>query len=186
MSQAVTGGALGSHPMAGRWVWFLLLGIVMLLLGVLALGDVVLVTIVSTIFIGAMLVVAGVMQLIHAFANKGWGAFLLALLCGAVYILGGFLIMAEPVQGSILVTIVLAAALAVGGVLRVIIALRHRELSGWWVLLLGGLISVGIAVWLYLSLPWSGLFLLGTLVAIELIVQGVTWIAMGLTLRAIR
>jgi uncharacterized membrane protein HdeD (DUF308 family) len=38
-------------------------------------------------------------------------------------------------------------------------------------------------VLLFMELPWSGLWVLGTLIAIELIMMGVTWLQFGLTLR---
>jgi uncharacterized membrane protein HdeD (DUF308 family) len=92
--------------------------------------------------------------------------------------------MDEPVQGSLVVTIFLLAALSVGGVLRIVMALRHREIKGWWLLLLGGLVSIVLAVLLFTSLPWSSLWLLGTIIAVELIFHGVGWIRLGLALRA--
>jgi uncharacterized membrane protein HdeD (DUF308 family) len=175
---------LEPHALAGKWGWFLGLGIVMALAGVFAFLDTVLVTLLSVIFIGAAMLVGGVFQVVHAFVNKEWGAFVFALLCGALYIFGGLLIMDEPVQGSLVVTIFLLAALSVGGVLRIVMALRHREIKGWWLLLLGGLVSIVLAVLLFTSLPWSSLWLLGTIIAVELIFHGVGWIRLGLALRA--
>ncbi len=186
MSENTSPRPVGMGELAGKWGWFVGLGIIMLIGGVLALGDTVLVTLLSVIFIGAVLVVSGIVQIIHAFANKGWASFLFALLCGALYIVGGLLIMGEPVQGSILLTIFLLAALAVGGVLRIVIALRHREVHGWWLLLIGGVISLALAVLLYISLPWSGLWVLGTIIAVELIIQGASWVSMGFALRGMR
>jgi uncharacterized membrane protein HdeD (DUF308 family) len=87
------------------------------------------------------------------------------------------------VQGSIILTLLLLVALLVGGIMRIIIALRHRELTGWWVMMLGGIISIVLAVMLYASLPWSGLWVLGTLIAVELLVQGITWLRFGFSLR---
>jgi uncharacterized membrane protein HdeD (DUF308 family) len=174
---------LGYTHTASRWGWFVALGVLLFVLGVLALGDVVVVTVVSTIFIGAVLLIGGAFQIIHAFANKAWSAFLLNLFAGILYLIGGFLIMGEPLQGSVVITLFLLMALLVGGVLRIVIALRHREVRGWWMLLLGGLISVALGIMLFLSLPWSGFWLLGTLVAIELLVQGAIWVQFGLSLR---
>jgi uncharacterized membrane protein HdeD (DUF308 family) len=174
---------LGYTQTASRWGWFVALGVLLFVLGIMALGDVVVVTVVSTIFIGAVLVVGGAFQIIHAFANKGWSAFLLNLAAGILYLIGGFLIMGEPLSGSVIITLFLLMALLVGGVLRIVIALRHREVRGWWILLLGGLISVVLGILLFLSLPWSGFWLLGTLVAIELLVQGAIWVQFGLSLR---
>src|SRR5690348_16183862 len=101
---------LDAQRLAPNWGWFLALGVVMLLAGLFALGDTVMVTLLSVILIGDALIVGGVFQIIHAFATKEWGAFLFALLCGALYIAGGILIMDEPEHGSLLITIFLLAA----------------------------------------------------------------------------
>lgn len=175
-----------ARTLSTKWGWFVALGIGMILAGGFALGDTVLVTLVSVVFIGATVVVAGAVQILHAFAIKRWGALLFALLCGALYVAAGILIMREPVQGSIVITIFLLAALSVAGILRIVMSLRHREIKGWWLLLLTGVISIGLAVLLYLSLPWSSLWLLGTIIAIELVFHGVAWIRLGFALRGMR
>jgi uncharacterized membrane protein HdeD (DUF308 family) len=170
------------RPRAG-WGWFVGLGIVQLVLGVIAWFDVVAFTIAGVIFIGAMLLVGGVFQVIHAFMDREWGSFLWHLLAGALYVIGGFLIMDEPVQGALVITILVSAALIVGGIFRMVIAVQHRAVSGWVLLLLGGLVSVVIGILLYAMLPWSGLWVVGTLIAVELIVQGACWLQFGLALR---
>jgi uncharacterized membrane protein HdeD (DUF308 family) len=167
----------------GKWGWFVALGIVCILAGFFALGDVVAFTLVSVIFIGAMLLVSGVFHLVHAFMVKTWGQTGMNAALGVLYVIGGFLIMNEPVQGSLVITLLLLVALVVGGIIRFVIAIRHRELAWWWLMALGGLLSVVVGVMLYLSLPWSSLWVLGFLIAIELIIQGVTWLQFGLALR---
>ncbi len=174
---------LNYRHVASKWGWFVALGLVLISAGVFALGDVVTFTLVSVIFIGAMLLVGGIFQIIHAFMTKQWSGFLLNLFVGLLYIIGGFLIMQEPVHGSIVITLLLLAAILVGGITRIMIALRHRELDGWWLMLLGGVISVILAIMLYESLPWSGLWVLGTLIAVELMIHGFTWLRVGLSLR---
>ncbi len=131
---------------------------------------------VRVIFIGAKVLVGGFFQIVQAFMTKQWSGFLLNLLVGILYVIGGFLIMQEPVHGSFIITLLLLSAILVGGMTRIMIALRHRELSGWWLMLLGGIISVILAIMLYASLPWSGLWVLGTLIAIELLIHGCTWL----------
>jgi len=174
---------LGYRSAASKWGWFVALGIVMIAGGVFALGDVVMFTLASVIFIGAMLLLGGIFQIIHAFMIREWSAFLLSLLAGMLYVIGGFLIMQEPVSGSLVLTLFLLAALLIGGIMRILISLRHHEAPGWWLMLLSGIISVGLAVLLYASLPWSGLWILGTLIAVELLVQGFTWLRFGFALR---
>jgi len=166
-----------------RWGWFVALGIAQLVLGIIAWFDVIAFTIAGVIFIGALLVVAGVFQIVSAFMDREWGGFILHLLVGILYVVGGFLLMDEPLQGSLVITILVAAALIVGGILRIIMAIQHRHMPGWGLLLASGVISLLVGVMLYLTLPWSGLWVVGTLIAVELIMHGVSWIQFGLTLR---
>ena len=69
---------------------------------------------------------------------------------------------------------------------RFAIALRHWHMGGSGLLLLGGLVSAGVGIALYLTLPWSGLWVLGTLIAVELIFHGAAWFEFGLALRRLR
>lgn len=174
---------LGYVHVASKWGWFVALGVVLVLAGIFALIETVAVTIASVIFFGAMMAVGGIFQIIHAFMTKQWSAFFLDLLMGLLYTIGGFLIMQEPVQGSLILTLLLIVALVIGGIMRIVVAVQHRELTGWWLVALGGVVSLVVAYLLYAMLPWSGLWVLGTLVAVELLVQGFTWLQFGLSLR---
>lgn len=174
---------LGYSRITGKWGWFVALGVVSILAGFIALGDVVAFTLISVIFIGAALLVSGVFQIIHAFATKTWSQFGLNIALGLLYIIGGLLIMQEPVEGSFIITLMLLVTLVIGGIMRVVIAFRHRELKFWWLMALGGAASAAIGVLLFSALPWSGLWVLGTLIGVELLIQGVTWLQFGLALR---
>jgi uncharacterized membrane protein HdeD (DUF308 family) len=175
-----------SSDVAGKWPWFVALGGVLIAFGVIAWLDVVIVTLASTLVVGVSLLLGGAFQIIHAFKTQEWRGFVLGLLSGVLYLIGGILIMNEPVQGAIVLTLLLAATVIVGGIVRVVLALRHPELRARFLVLLSGLVSVLVGCLLYLSLPWSGLWVLGTLVAIELLVQGFGWLFFGLALRSAR
>lgn len=174
---------LGYLHLTSKWGWFVALGVALVLFGIFALVDVVAFTIVSVIFIGAMLLVGGIFQIVHAFMTKTWASFGLNLLMGIIYVIGGFLIMQEPVQGSLVITLMVIAALAVGGIIRIMVGFRHREMTSWWLLVLSGVISLILALMLYSTFPGSGLWVLGTLIAVELLIQGFTWLQFGLALR---
>jgi uncharacterized membrane protein HdeD (DUF308 family) len=178
----ITAPNVGPRPRTG-WGWFVALGIAQIVLGVIAWFDVITFTIAGVVFIGALLVVAGVFQIVHAFMDRAWGAFILDLLVGVLYVIGGFLLMDEPVQGSAIITILVAAALIVGGILRIVIGVQHRRMPGWWLLVASGVISLLVGLLLCAWLPIASLFVVGTLIAIELIVHGVSWLQFGLTLR---
>jgi uncharacterized membrane protein HdeD (DUF308 family) len=170
------------RPRTG-WGWFVGLGIVLMLLGLFAWFNVVGVTLAGTILIGALLLVGGIVQVVHAFMDRAWTGFSLHILTGILYAIAGLLIMAEPARGAIVITILLAAVLIVTGIMRVVMALRHWNMGGAGLLLLGGLISAIVGIALYLTLPWSGLWVLGTLIAVDLIFNGAAWFEFGLALR---
>jgi len=176
--------AMSQHAsIASKWFWFFLLGLITLAAGVFAIGHPALVTLASVIFIGAALLVGGIAQIIHAAIAREWSGFPLAIIGGLLSIVGGVLIMQEPIVGSLVITSLLALALIIGGVMRLVIALRHRELAIWWLLALSGLVGIAVGVALYALMPWSGLWVLGTLIGIELIMQGAAWIGISLHLR---
>lgn len=186
MSTSLSNQAPAARRPRTGWFWFVLLGIAQILLGAFAWIDVEVATLAGTLVIGALLVIAGVLQVLHSFLDRRWGAFFLHLLSGVLYAVAGFLIMGEPVQGAVTLTIVLTAMLIVGGVVRIAMSLSHWHLAGAGLLLIGGLVSVGVGIGLYLMLPWAGLWVLGTLIAVELFLHGAAWIEFGLGLRRLR
>jgi uncharacterized membrane protein HdeD (DUF308 family) len=186
MSASTNRRGMAAANVSTKWGWFVALGVGLIALGVFAWIDIAAVTVAGTIFIGANLLVGGVFQVIHAFMTKEWRGFVLSLFCGVLYLVGGLLLMNEPVQGALVLTLLVAAALIVGGVVRIVLALQHRDMRAWYLILLSGAVSIVVGYLLYASLPWSGLWLLGTLIAVELLVQGVSWLYFGLALRTAR
>src|SRR6516225_8862490 len=100
----LTAARSGPRPRT-RWGWFVALGVAQLILGIIAWFDVIAFTIFGVIFIGALLVVAGVFQVVHAFMDREWGSFFLHLLVGVLYVIGGLLLMDDPLPGAVVVTI---------------------------------------------------------------------------------
>ena len=79
---------VGSLPAPPFWIC-VLLGLGMILAGFLVLGDIMLATLISTIFIGWVSIVAGAFEIVHAFWTRGWGGFVWQVLLGVLYIAFG-------------------------------------------------------------------------------------------------
>src|SRR5262249_45104449 len=75
-----------------RWGWFLALGIVMVLLGTVALIVTPAATIGTVIVLGWLLVFSGVMEAICAFRFRGWGGIFLHLIAGILGVFVGLLV----------------------------------------------------------------------------------------------
>src|SRR5690348_2023005 len=117
MSAPATGSTMAE--VSAKWRRFVLLGVVLIALGVIAWLDVIRVAIASTIIIGAILLIAGIFQIVHAFATQQWRSFVLGVLCGVLYLIGGILVMNEPPEGAVVLTLLLAATIVGSGLIRI-------------------------------------------------------------------
>jgi uncharacterized membrane protein HdeD (DUF308 family) len=183
MPASIKGQGTVATDISAKWGWFVVLGIVMIALGAIARLNVGSDVAAGTILIGTSPLVGGAFQIIHAFLTKEWYGFVVSLSCGVLYLIAGLLIMNEPVQGALALTILAGATLAVSGIMRIVLALEHRDMPAWGIALFSGVVSIAVGCLLYVSLPWSGLWVLGTLIAVELVVQGVSSLYFGLALR---
>ena len=186
MSTSVARRDAVASNISKRWGWFIALGIALITLGAIAALDVTGFTAASTMVIGATLLAGGALQIFHAFMTREWRGFAFGLLSGILSFVGGLLVINEPAQGAVVLTLVLVGTVMAGGVVRIVLAWRHRGMRAWGLMLLSGLVSVAVGALLYRSLPWSGLWVLGALIAVELLVQGGGWLYFGIALRLAR
>lgn len=152
-----------------------LLGIVMVVTGLLVLGDIAVATLISTIFIGLMAIVAGAFEIIHAFWTKGWGGFLWQLLLGALYIAFGLVLLSQPESGALILTYVLGVVLLLSGFVRVLLGFSHWREAGW-LMLLSGAFGILAGLVILTGFPMTGLWVLGLLLGIDLISHGIAWL----------
>jgi uncharacterized membrane protein HdeD (DUF308 family) len=162
--------------------WFLVLGIALVILGMIAIGWAVATTIVSVIFLGWLLIIGGVLHVIHGFKHRPWSGFFINLLAGVLYAVAGFVMVANPALAAVTLTLLIAMILIVAGLFRLFVAfstpLDHR---GW--LILNGVVSILLGVMIWRSWPVSGLWVIGMFVGIDMIFDGWTEIMLALSVR---
>jgi uncharacterized membrane protein HdeD (DUF308 family) len=152
-----------------------LLGIVLIVAGLLVLGDVALATLVSTIMIAVLAIIAGAFEIVHAFWTKGWGGFIWQILLGILYITFGIVLWNQPVLGALVITYVLGLLLVISGVVRILLSYRYWHEAGW-IMLLSGIIGVIAGAIIISRWPMSGLWVLGLLLGIDLLSHGLAWL----------
>lgn len=195
MSGSAAGQALAGGNIS--WGWLLALGILMLALGVIGLGMSYWLTIVAVYWVGILAIIGGVGQIFDAFHHKGWKGVVWHVIIGIVYIVAGILMIAMPIAAAFWLTIFIAVALVVSGVLRIIMAFNVREHGPVWMwVLLTGIISIVLGILVYGTITppdadalataegqvaWmqSWGWVIGLFVAVELIVEGVALIAVA-------
>ena len=169
------------EPSPKSWWLYLLLGIVLVIGGFIVLGDVTLASVISAIVIAWALLIVGILQVIHAFSTTGWKGFLLDLLLGALYIAAGYILLANPLAATIKLTLILGIIWLVSGVLRIVLAGVLWRDAGW-LLLLSGIVGVLAGGIIISEWPQSGLWVLGLVLGVDLLVHGFAWIAYSLSL----
>ncbi|AZO06728.1 HdeD family acid-resistance protein [Mesorhizobium sp. M2A.F.Ca.ET.037.01.1.1] len=166
-----------------KWGWFVALGVLLLIFGGIAFGNLFIATVASVYVVGWLMLMAGIIEIIHAFGVKTWGRFFYWLLSGLLYAVAGFFAFDNPLLASAVLTLLLAIALIASGLLRSWVAFSHRPEQGWGWLLAAGIITILLGLMIAMGWPVNSLWVLGIFLAIDLVFQGWSFIAIGLALK---
>lgn len=161
------------------WRWFLAIGILLIILGALAIGFASWATEVTVIFLGFLLAGAGVLQIVNGFYAIKWTGFSLSLLLGLFYIIAGGFCIFKPMQSALSIGLLIAALLVVGGLFRLISAWHYRFDNWGWVVF-NGLIAVLLGILILAEWPASAIWVIGLFVGIDLILMGLYWVRLSL------
>jgi uncharacterized membrane protein HdeD (DUF308 family) len=178
--QPEPGAAVREH-----WKAILIEGILLVLLGLAALIVPPLASLAVTIFLGWMFLISGVAGLALTFWARRMPGFWWSLISALLAIGAGAILLAQPVQGTLTLTIVVGAYFLAEGVATIMYALEHRrELSERWSwLLVAGIMDLLIAAVIIIGLPGSALWAVGLLVGVNLLFGGASLIGMALAAR---
>lgn len=179
---SATAIAAGLERISHKWGWFLVLGILQIVLGVLALGDTVAVTVISIIFLGWLLILSAIFHVVHWFGGRQ-RSFFLDLLGFIVDLVVGIIFLTNPAAGAVTLTLVLAAFLLVGGVMRIFGSFSFDVPHRMWAIL-SGVVAALLGILLWIHWPLSGLYFIGLAIGIELIFRGWAWVMLALRMRS--
>ncbi|HET7257524.1 MAG TPA: HdeD family acid-resistance protein [Xanthobacteraceae bacterium] len=169
-----------------HWVLFLIEGIVLVVLGLLAIIIPPIATIAVTIFLGWLFLISGVVGLVTTFWARHAPGFWWSLLSAVLAIAAGIVLLAWPISGAVSLTLLLIVFFTIEGVLSIMYALEHKkELSGrWGWMLTSGIIDLVLAAIILAGLPGTAAWALGLLVGINMLFGGTAMIAMAMHARS--
>ncbi|MFB9951488.1 HdeD family acid-resistance protein [Rhizobium puerariae] len=166
-----------------KWGWFLALGILLLVFGIVAFANLFVATAASIFYIGMMMLIGGVAYLVHAFQVKGWDQVLFWSLSGILYTIAGLLAFWNPALTAVVLTFLMAVALMVAGIFRLWVGFRMRPMKGSGWIIAGGVVTVLAGLIIAAGWPVNSLWILGLFLAADLMIQGWTLIALALAAR---
>ncbi|QDU61478.1 acid-resistance membrane protein [Planctomycetes bacterium Pan216] len=167
-----------------HWLFFLLLGIGFVFLGMVAISVPFLATLWVEIAIGVVLIIGGLSQTIHSFWVRDWGGFIMSLLCGVAATFLGLLALWFPAAGILTLTSLLAAFLVVNGVFKIIMSVQIGSSGPWGWLLLSGIVGVVLGAFIYFEFPLSAAWVLGVFLGVDLIFGGWAMIMVALSAKS--
>ena len=186
-----------AETMRAHWGLFLTEGVILVLLGVLAIVVPPLATLAVTVVIGWLFLISGVVGLVTTLWAKGAPGLWWSLVSAIIGIVAGVILLAWPLSGTISLTLVLIAFFIMEGIASIMYGIEHRKeasimygiehrkeassRSGW--IIASGVIDLILAAIIFSGLPGSAAWTLGLLVGINMVFGGAALIAMALAAR---
>ena len=160
--------------MAAHWKLFLFQGVVMIILGVLAVALPMAATLVIELFIGWLFLISGIIGLVALFSVHNVPAFLWGLVTAALLTAAGVMLVWNPVAGALSLTLVLAALFVAEGVFQIApsYGYRHVMRASWGWLLVSGIADLVLAFVIIIGWPISAAWALGLLAGVNLLTSG--------------
>ena len=154
-------------------LWYLVQSALMILGGILALFYPILSSFAVVLFLGWVLIISGVVQGISLIGAQNVPHFWLQLVSVVLSVIVGVLFLRHPGEGLLTLALLLIVFFMVEGMSKIIFALTIRPFPNWGWVLVSGVIGILLSFYLWASLPVTAIWLLGVLLGIQLICEGV-------------
>lgn len=164
--------------------WFLILGIALVVLGILAISVSALTTLISVVFIGVMLAIGGVVVIFDTFKFwwGKWSGFFFYLIMGMLYLTVGAMLIRNPILGAVSLTFLLGLFYTGLGIFRIVVSLSLRvPMWGWS--FFSGILATFLGILILTNWPKSSLIIIGLFVGIDLLFVGWPYIMLAFSVR---
>lgn len=158
-----------------RTLW-LVIGIISVLGGIFALFNPLSASLAAEQIAGWLFLLVGILQFVALFRTPHLGAKLYAALVGVIGILVGIELLGKPFDGVIALTLVIGILFLATGVVKAVVALQLRHAQIFLPILISALLSLILAAMIFTDFPKSATYILGILLAVELISNGISLI----------
>ena len=184
MSSVTDVFAAGLDQVRKSWGWFLVSGILLVILGVVCVGKAQTATTFSILALGWVLAISGAVWLVNSFYAFNWHGFFLYLLNAIIRGVTGYLLVRHPDAGAQGVTMVLAALFIVGGLFRGIGA-GVIQFPRWGWTVFSGLVSFGLGVYLLATWPAASTYFVGIVIGVDLIFDGASLVGFASAIQSL-
>lgn len=183
---AVTGSERAlSDELQSRWRLLLVAGVVIALMGLVAAVAPFLTGVSIASLVGILLVVGGALQLLGALRGEGWRQFVWQIVLGGLSLVAGITVFLNPLFGLATLTLLVIAYLIASGVVEVVMGLRLRGEPNWAWTIASGVVGILLGAMLWAGFPSTALWAVGVLFGVNLLLSGISMIALALGARGL-
>ncbi len=163
--------------------WSIALGVVMIILGFIAIAAPLEAGIAIVLIVGWSIIFSGGALLFYAIRTHTGGRAILEGLLGLIYIVAGIYILMNPGVSLLTLTLLLASFFLVYGVIALVLAFRMRPNRGWGWVLLDAIVTILLGILIWRHWPINAEWVVGTLVGISILISGFTRLMVSLAFR---
>ena len=176
--------AAGLNEIRGSWGRFTALGIVSMIVGLFCIFYSGIATAATVLVLGWLLLISGAVSLIQSFYVRNWSGFFLFFLSALLRGVVGYMLIRHPLAGAAGITLVLGSLFVVGGLFRIVGASLLKFPSWMWAVL-SGIVSLVLGVVVLAHMPIMSVFFVGTVVGVDLVTDGIAFVALGTQLHSL-
>ncbi|SHJ00017.1 Uncharacterized membrane protein HdeD, DUF308 family [Shimia gijangensis] len=163
-----------------NWVILFGIGILGIIAGLMALFNPFGASLVVTAIAGWSFLILGILQIFEGLRAQGWSGKMWSILMGVIAVFLGVNLLGEPLKGMLVLTTLVGIMFLASGLFKLIIGLRIENPQLKWAVMFSGIISAFLGFMVLSNLPQSAATMLGVLLAVELLSNGVSMIALAL------
>jgi len=168
----------------GKWAAITAFGVLLVVLGAAAIAFSLIATIVTVTLNGVLFLIAGGAEIGIGMHARGWGQFFLWVIGGLLYVAVGVVCIVNPVLASVALTLLLGAGLIAAGVVRAWLAAQLPPDHPRGLVFLAAAVTILIGLIIVSHWPFDSVYVLGTLLGVDLLFHGVGWVSFGMGLHA--
>jgi len=187
MSNVETAGhSLGEaiERLRGKWASITAFGVLLVILGFAALFFSLIATIATVTLNGVLFLIAGAAEIGIGMHSRGWGQFFLWVIGGSLYLAAGMLCIVNPLLASVVLTLLLGAGLVAAGIVRVYLATQLPAGQPRTLVFLAAVVTILLGLIIVSHWPLDSVYVLGTLLGVDLLFHGVGWVSFGMGLQS--
>lgn len=169
-----------------HWKLFLFQGLALMLLGLAAAALPQVAGVAITVLVGALFLIGGLIRLFALIGSRRSPGHVWSLLTAGLAVVFGLVLLVEPLQGVLTLTIVLLALFLIQGLASIVVALEYRRhLHNWGWVLASGLVDLLLAALIWAGWPGSAAWAIGLLVGLSIFFFGLSLVMTALAARTL-